>query len=169
MFRLNNSLALLTILALLVSSLNAYAAQDQTTVTLEVPEVRAIWLKQGTNFSSADLTNVTLTPTATDLNNGETPLTQIGFIHYKANTDHQIVVERDTGNYPTGVELWFRPDSLAGWPQKLDPNTEYGPFVANAVGNSGVMDLRWQFKGIDWTTPVGTYSSTVTFTIENYL
>jgi len=141
---------------------------DSTQVTLTVGEVRGIWLRQGNTVESADLTNVLIEPTATDLSNGYTPLIQTGYVIWRANVNHKVQVERDTGNYPAGVQLWFRPDTFFSEDELKAGAANKRTITISTTAGQGSMDLNWRFKGIDWNTPIGSYSSTVTFTISAY-
>jgi len=158
-------IGLLSVLLLLATSLVAMAATtDSTNVTVSVPSIVDIQLKQNSSLGSADLTNVTFTISATDLNNGMTAQSQQGFAYLASNDgNYELNVHRDGGSFPTGMQLWLRFGSAANDGHEIT-TTDWDALSVGA--GFGFQTLRWRIKNISWTTvPPGTYSDTVTFTL----
>jgi len=158
-------IGLLSVLLLLPTSLVAMAATtDTTNVTVTVPSLVDIQLKQSTSLGSPDLTNVAFTISATDLNNTFSAQSQQGFAWVASNDGtYKINVHRDGWNLSTTMTLWLK----FGNPSSDGNEVTVAGFDGPTIGaGAQFQTLRWKLKNLSWTTvPPGTYTDTVTFTL----
>jgi len=157
-------IGLLSVLLLLATSLVAMAATtDTTNVTVSVPSLVDVQLKDSNSLGSADLTNVSFTISATDLDNTANAQSQHGWIWTATNDDNYLInVHRNGWNLSTSMTLWLK----FGNPGVDGSEVTVAGFDGPTISGAGFQRLQWRLKNLSWTTvPPGTYSDTVTFTL----
>jgi len=161
----------LAVLTLLASSLMAQAST--TTVTANVPEMRIVKILTSADDGSADFTSVSIPISIADLGNTETEsletVTPQGWLHWWSNTNFRLKCYRDSGTFPTSMKLWLAPDGLGTFEIPIGSGSAHQIMFQSTTGTTdSQVPLAWQIRGLSLSTPAGSYTTQVTFSLTSF-
>lgn len=158
-------LALCTLPGLAWATPSGTADTDTISVTLTVPVFLAVMLanEQGTG-TLTEMNTVSWSPTETDMLNAiDLVATDHGYLHTWANVNCQVYLHRTDNDFGTaGLSLWMKDDGGTSW----DEITTTPVFFWGCAVPHGNVNVSFKVTGLNWATPAGTKTETVTATIS---
>lgn len=162
--------ALCSILLLALWAVPTFAATTDADVTVDLEEVRTVWLTVSSDPDDTQLTNVDIDVGADELDDTYVehlcPGDYSGYLHWRTNCEWELIASLDStaGGWDTqGLVLYLKSGGIyASW----DEVTTTGFQFLSDGANYGYNDLDWKVTGLGWSTPPGTYTATVKFQMQ---
>lgn len=158
-------LILLFALCTLPNPALAVTASDTDTVevTLTIPLFMGVMLaNEGGDGSLTEMDNLSWSPSEQDMIDEVVfEASPHGYVHTWSNDDIKVMVDRTNNDFgAAGLHLWMHADAWS----YFEVTTSEVLLWAAGPGHSNV-NVHFEVRGLDWATPEGTHTETVTVTI----
>jgi len=158
-------LALCTLPGLVWAAPSGTADTDTVSVTVTIPEFLAVMLANESGTGTlTEMNTASWSPSETDMLNGiDLVKTDHGYLHTWANVNCQVYVHRTDNDFGTaGLTLLMKDDGGSTWDTITTTPTF---FFGNSSPHANV-NVSFKITGLNWATPPGTHTETVTATIS---